>query len=72
MLGEDGREPPSGAVVVTGGDRAMVDRLLDDRRLAKLAALPRLRHLDVPDPRDDVLRQSAQRAVAVQIQVHNA
>ncbi|GAA4355220.1 acVLRF1 family peptidyl-tRNA hydrolase [Angustibacter luteus] len=72
VLGEDGREPPSGAVVVTGGDRTMVDRLLEDRRLAKLAALPRLRHLDVPDPRDDVLRQSAQRAVAVQIQVHNA
>ena len=37
VLGEDGLEPPSGAVVVTGGDRTMVDRLLEDRRLAKLA-----------------------------------
>jgi hypothetical protein len=72
VLGEDGREPPSGAVLVTGGDRAMVDRLLEDRRLSQLAQLPRPRHLDVPDPREDVLRKAAQRAVAVQVQVHNA
>ncbi|WP_426566994.1 acVLRF1 family peptidyl-tRNA hydrolase [Angustibacter sp. McL0619] len=72
VLGEDGREPPAGALLVTGGDRVMVDRLLEDRRLAQLSALPRPRHLDVPDPRDDVLRQAAHRAVAVQIQVHNA
>jgi hypothetical protein len=72
LLGEDGREPPGGALLVTGGDRAMVERLLEDRRLARLGALPHPRHLDVPDPRSDVLREAAQRAQAVQILVHNA
>jgi hypothetical protein len=72
VLGADGRDAPSGSVVVTGGDRAMVDRLLADRRLAGLAALPHPRHLDCPDPRADVLRQAAQRALAVRVYVRNA
>jgi hypothetical protein len=38
-------------VVVTGGDRALADRLLADPRLRGLARLPRERHLDVGDPR---------------------
>jgi hypothetical protein len=38
-------------VVVTGGDRALADRLLADPRLRELARLPRERHLDVGDPR---------------------
>jgi hypothetical protein len=45
---------PGGApadVVVTGGDRALADRLLADPRLRELARLPRERHLDVGDPR---------------------
>ena len=37
--------------VVTGGDRALADRLLADPRLRDLARLPRERHLDVGDPR---------------------
>jgi hypothetical protein len=72
LLGDDGRTAPDQLVVVTGGDRAMADRLLDDRRLAALADAPRPRHLDVPDPRADVLRQAAQRARAVRIDVTNA
>ncbi|GAB3596648.1 acVLRF1 family peptidyl-tRNA hydrolase [Angustibacter peucedani] len=72
LLGEDGRTPPAGVVVVTGGDKAMAERLLDDRRLAGLGAAPHPRHLDVPDPRADVLRQAAARAVAVQVDVRNA
>jgi hypothetical protein len=38
-------------VVVTGGDRALADRLLAEPRLRELARLPRERHLDVGDPR---------------------
>jgi hypothetical protein len=38
-------------VVVTGGDRALADRLLADPRLRELGRLPRERHLDVGDPR---------------------
>ncbi len=72
VLGDDGRRVPADAVVVTGGDRALAERLLADRRLAGLAALAHPRHLDVPDPRAAVLRQAAQRALAVQIDVRNA
>jgi hypothetical protein len=39
----------------TGGDRALLDDLLDDPRLRPLASVPRGPHLDVPDPRRDVV-----------------
>lgn len=72
LLGSDGRTAPAGTVVVTGGDRVLADRLLGDRRLTALAAAARPRHLDVPDPRSQVLRQAATRAVAVRVDVANA
>jgi hypothetical protein len=43
-------------LLVTGGDRPLVDRVLRDPRLKAIAALPRARHLAVGDPRADVLR----------------
>ena len=48
-------EPPSDTVA-TGGDRPLVDRVLADPRLRALAALPRGPHLQVGDPRSDVVR----------------
>ncbi len=53
------REPAeSGALdaVVLGGDRAALTTVLEDRRLAAVAALAQPRVLDVPDPRLAVLR----------------
>lgn len=41
--------------VATGGDRLLIDDMLADPRLRSLAALPRGPHLDVPDPRRDVV-----------------
>jgi hypothetical protein len=41
--------------VVTGGDRPLVEQALADPRLRVLARLPRGPHLDVPDPRRDVV-----------------
>jgi hypothetical protein len=59
--------PPSGAWLVTGGDRALVDRVLADPRLKALAALPRERHLDVGDPRSDDVRALPERLRSVRI-----
>ena len=44
------------ACVATGGDRPLVDRVLADPRLRALAGLPRGPHLQVGDPRADVVR----------------
>lgn len=43
-------------LLVPGGDRALVERVLADPRLRDLARLPRARHLGVGDPRTEVLR----------------
>jgi hypothetical protein len=59
--------PPPGAWLVTGGDRALVDRVLADPRLTALAALPRERHLDVGDPRSDDVRALPERLRSVRI-----
>lgn len=48
-------EPPCDTVA-TGGDRPLVDRVLADPRLRGLGALPRGPHLQVGDPRADVVR----------------
>ena len=53
--------------LVPGGDRALVEAVLGDPRLAGLAALPRGPLLDVPDPRAVVLEAAATRALAVRI-----
>jgi hypothetical protein len=42
--------------LLTGGDRALVERVLADPRLRRLADLPRAPHLTVGDPRSDVVR----------------
>jgi hypothetical protein len=48
-------EPPA-TDLATGGDRALVDRVLADPRLRRLGALPRGPHLSVGDPKADVVR----------------
>ena len=50
-----GTDPPP-RVLVTGGDRALVDRALADPLLRALARLPRGPHLALGDPRADVVR----------------
>jgi len=44
------------ARLATGGDRPLVDRVLADPRLHTLARLPRGPHLQVGDPRSDVVK----------------
>jgi hypothetical protein len=55
--------------LVTGGDRALVEAVLADPRLARLPAPAR--HLDVPDPRLAVLRAAVPAARAVRIVVRD-
>lgn len=55
--------------VVPGGDRALVDLVLDEPVLKDYAKLPRLAYLDVPDPRSAVLKKAAADASAVRIVV---
>ncbi|KQX66863.1 acVLRF1 family peptidyl-tRNA hydrolase [Angustibacter sp. Root456] len=71
-LGDDGRSVETGTCLVTGGDRTLVDQLLAQSRLSDLAAVRAPRHLDVPDPRADVLRAAVDRALAVEVLVTNA
>lgn len=42
--------------ILTGGDRSLVERVLADQRLARLAVLPHGPHLAVGDPRSDVVK----------------
>lgn len=59
---------PAGADwLVTGGDRALADEVLADRRLSALAGLPRGPHLPVGDPRSDVVRDLPAHLRAVRI-----
>lgn len=53
--------------LVTGGDRALADRVLGDPRLRALAALPRERHLEVGDPRSDDVKALPERLRSVRI-----
>ena len=55
--------------VVPGGDRTLVDLVLEDPTLKDYAKLPRLAYLDVPDPRTAVLKKAAADVCAVRIQV---
>jgi 3',5'-cyclic AMP phosphodiesterase CpdA len=57
--------------VVLGGDTAALDELRADRRLTALLARAEPRVLDVPEPRRAVLDDAAQRALAVEIVVHD-
>lgn len=53
--------------VVVGGDRASVDEVLADRRLAPLRDLVTGRLLDVPDPRLKVLQDARFRDVTIRV-----
>jgi hypothetical protein len=55
--------------LVVGGDRQLARAVLEDRRLAGLAALPRSPLLEIPDPRATVLEEAARRAVAVRVRI---
>lgn len=57
------------AIVVTGGDRQLCEQLLAEPALGGLRGLGVARHLDVPDPRLDVLRAAAGRAQAIDVTV---
>ena len=60
---------PTLDAVVAGGERTAVAAVLQDRRLAPLAALLDARFLDVPDPRLAVLRTAPARARAVRVRL---
>jgi hypothetical protein len=53
--------------LVLGGDRALLATLLDDSRLAAVAALPRGPFLTVPDPRQHVLLATPARYRSVHV-----
>jgi len=57
------------SALVTGGDRELIATALADRRLAKLAALPRGSWLTVADPRLKVLQEAGRSARAVRITI---
>ena len=58
--------------LVTGGDQAAVDAVLDDPRLSRVAERRTSLWLAVPDPRRAVLDQAVRDAVAVRVDVTNA
>lgn len=57
------------AGLVVGGDRALVTQVLDDRRCARLASLPRREFADLPDPRRAVLEDVVLRASAARVAI---
>jgi hypothetical protein len=60
---------PPPAVLVTGGDRALVDALLAEPALRSVRGLGVARHLDVPDPRLTVLKDAVQRSQALLVTI---
>ena len=66
--------PRSGELdgLVLGGDRAALQALAGDRRLAALLARAEPRVLDVPEPRRAVLDEAARRARAVEVLLHRS
>ncbi|MGJ7905234.1 acVLRF1 family peptidyl-tRNA hydrolase [Actinopolyspora sp. H202] len=55
--------------VVLGGDRAALDELAADSRLAGMLAAAEPRVLDTPEPRLTVLREAAGRALSIEVEV---
>jgi hypothetical protein len=55
--------------LVPGGDRTLVDLVLEERALRNYARLPRLAYLDVPEPRAAVVKKAAADACSVRITV---
>jgi hypothetical protein len=58
--------------LVLGGDRRALEELREDRRLAPLFAIADARVLDIPEPRRTVLDEAAERAIALEIVVHES
>jgi hypothetical protein len=58
--------------LVLGGGRRALDELRADRRLAPLFAIANARILDIPEPRRVVLDEAAERALALEIVVHES
>jgi hypothetical protein len=58
-------------LLVTGGDAALVARVLDDARLGFVAALPRGPHLAVADPRAVTVRNLPAMLSAVTVEVRD-
>jgi hypothetical protein len=56
-------------LLVTGGDRTLVDGVLADRRLAALQRVRRGPHLEVPDPRAAVVADLPRRLRLVRIEL---
>jgi hypothetical protein len=62
-------EPASLDGLVTGGDRALVEAILSDRRLAPLGVARRTPFLDVPEPRHATLEDAVRRYRSVRVLV---
>jgi hypothetical protein len=63
--------PASYVSLVTGGDRRLVDEVLDDPRLGPVRDRRSERFLDVPDPRQAVLEAAVRQARTVRIHVRD-
>lgn len=55
--------------LVFGGDRVLADLVAGHRAFSRWAGLPRLRPLDVPDPKAAVLAQAARDACSVLVRI---
>jgi hypothetical protein len=56
-----------GDALVTGGDRPLIDRVLADPRLKPLAQLRRGPHLEIGDPRSDLVNELPDRGRSIRI-----
>jgi hypothetical protein len=57
---------------VTGGDKPLIDRVLADPRLRPLGQLRRGAHLEIGDPKSDLVKALSERARAIRIVLHEA
>jgi len=53
--------------LITGGDRALIDRVLADPRLRPLQGLRRGLHLEIGDPKFDLVKELPERGRAIRI-----
>jgi hypothetical protein len=53
--------------LITGGDRALIDRVLADPRLHPLSRLRRGLHLEIGDPKFDLVKELPERGRAIRI-----
>ena len=57
----------AGDGLITGGDKPLIDRMLADPRLRSLSGLRRGPHLEIGDPKSDLVKALAERARAIRI-----